>query len=97
MTSDCLPRQVLVPRSYRGQGSVRLPVARLRRLSHDEAEAERCLERRLQAEACERAAREAKEAKEKRTLNRLLCEGMCFEHGWASACAQCPLSASDDI
>jgi hypothetical protein len=101
MTSDCLPHQVRVPMSYRGQGSVRLPVARLRCLSHDDAEAERRLERRLQAEACEKGAREAAEAKEKRTLNRLLCEGMCFErrfeHGWASACAQCPLSASDDL
>ena len=79
MTSDCLPHQVRVPRSYQGQGSIRLPLALLRRLSLDEAEAERCLERRLEAEACKRAAREAasvEEAKEKRTVNRLLCEGM---------------------
>ena len=76
MTADCLPHQVRVPRSYQGQGSIRLPLALLRRLSLDEAEAERCA---WEAEACKRAAREAasvEEAKEKRTVNRLLCEGM---------------------
>ena len=61
-----------------------MPVARLRCLSHDDAEAERRLERRLQAEACEKGTREAAEAKEKRTLNRLLCEGICVSSAVSS-------------